>query len=369
VWSFPAEWEELIWEAARAELPGSALELRTLLPAIVERTRRYTDERAALHRPLGARDAARDLAARALFFSVADAAKLHVPLAELAGRGLLPARALHLLDVGAGCGAMTLGALSSGVPVEAVVALDRDPAALAILRRVVSALPAPPRVETVAADVAGLPDARFDLVVAGTVLNELPPARRVPLVRDLLARLRPDGALVLVEPALRATARALHELRDALIAEGAATVFAPCTRRGPCPALLDARDWCHEDRPFRPPPRLADLARRTGLRTHGLKFAYLTLRLAGEPLVATGRRALRVVSGALDGKGTVDRIVCGDDGRARMRVLRRDREAAGVLGGADRGDVLVVDERGVTSRIRPASSRPPAASSPPAPSR
>jgi len=40
VWTFPARWEELLWDAARAELPAAALEMRVLLPAIVERTRR-----------------------------------------------------------------------------------------------------------------------------------------------------------------------------------------------------------------------------------------------------------------------------------------------------------------------------------------
>jgi len=358
VWTFPARWEELLWDAARAELPAAALEMRVLLPAIVERTRRYTDERATLHAKLTGREAQRDLAARALFFTVADAAKVQVPLAELARRGLLPAGPMRVLDVGAGAGAMTLGLLSFDGAPHSIIALDRDAAALAIFGRVVGALPTPaPTLQTVTGDVSRLPGGPFDLVLAGSVLNELEPARRAALARDLLARLAPGGSLILIEPALRETARALHELRDGLLAEGAASVFAPCTRRGPCPALVDPRDWCHEDRSFQPPPRLADLARRTGLRTHGLKFAYLTLRRTAEPLVdAPSGKALRVVSDALDQKGTVERVVCGDDGRTRLRVLRRNRDDAAVLDSSQRGDVLLVGEAGATSRIRPASS-------------
>jgi ribosomal protein RSM22 (predicted rRNA methylase) len=362
VWTFPAAWEELLWDAARAELPAGVLELRSLEPAILARTQRYTDARDALGERLTGRDAQRDLAARALFFTVADAPKIAVPLAELAGRGLMPERTpLHVLDVGAGAGAMSLGALHALGRDLRVTAVDRDAGALAIFRRVAAAIPSP-RLEltALAADVDAAPAGAFDLVLAGTVLNELPAPRRLPLARALLQRITPAGAVILVEPALRETARALHELRDALLAAGDAHVFAPCTRRGPCPALDDPRDWCHEDRRTTPAPRLAELSRRTGLRAGGLKFSYLTLRRDPTPLVAAAppARALRVVSGALDHKGTIERIVCGDDGRTRLRVLRRERtDSARAVADSERGDVLLVDGDGATTRSCPASSR------------
>jgi ribosomal protein RSM22 (predicted rRNA methylase) len=222
---------------------------------------------------------------------------------------------------------------------------------------VAAALPIRPEVITRVADVRDLPEDAHDLVLAGSLLNELPTPRRITLVRALLRRLSTEGALVIIEPALRETARALHELRDAVLAEGGAHVFAPCTRTGPCPALDDPRDWCHEDRPFQPPPRLAELSRRTGLRMHGLKFAYLTLRRDAAPLVdAPGMRALRVVSDALDQKGTLERIVCGEEGRQRLRVLARVRDdTARSLSRAARGDVLLRAADGATTRTSPAS--------------
>jgi ribosomal protein RSM22 (predicted rRNA methylase) len=173
-----------------------------------------------------------------------------------------------------------------------------------------------------------------------------------PLAMKLLSALTPTGAMMIIEPALRETSRALHELRDTLLTSRAAHVFAPCTRTAaPCPALADPRDWCHEDRPFTPPPRLAQLVRATGLRREGLKFAYLTLRREPAPLVPTvaDSRALRVVSDALDQKGTTERILCGDDGRAPRRILRRDRtDANRALGDSRRGDVLVDDGTSLT---------------------
>lgn len=358
-WTFPADLEDALWAAARAELPEGALDPRALHAAIVERTRVYTTARDELQAKRPTANASKDLAARALFFTVADAAKVAIPIAELANRGLLPAtEALRVLDVGAGCGAMTLG-LTAALPDRRldVTAVDRDERALAILARAVPA--ARVALQTRTADLAAFtPNGSYDLIVAGTVFNELPPAQRLPLATRLIATLDAAGALILIEPALRETSRALHELRDALLTARAAHVFAPCTRTAaPCPALADERDWCHEDRPFTPPPRLAQLIRATGLRRDGLKFAYLTLRRDATPLVAAPphARALRVVSDALDQKGTIERILCGDAGRTRRRLLRRDRNHANcAFGDARRGDVIIEDASGALSRQRPA---------------
>ena len=337
-----AELEDLLWDAVPRVEPAR------LLAAIAERTRRYTDERDRLAAPVPARDADRDLAARALFFTLADAPKIGLPIAELDARGLVPASdPLAVLDAGAGCGALTFG-VHAALPGRRldVTAVDADLGALDVLGRVARHLPL--AVRTVRADVtAALPPGPFDLCLAGSVLNELPEDARLPLVEALVARTRPGGATILLEPALRLTSRALHHLRDAIIARGIAHVFAPCTRAGDCPALAHPRDWCHEDRPFDPPPRLRGLAARLGLRQGGQKFSYLTLR-AGPGTVADG--ALRIVSGALDRKGTVERIGCGTAGWVRLRELKRNKPVA--LASAHRGDLLHPDGRleRITSR-------------------
>lgn len=356
MWSFPKEWEELLWTAVRQELPSGAVDPRALTAAIMARTHRYTDQREHLSEPLTGAAADRDLAARALFFTVADAAKVAIPLAELRARRVLPMPRVRVLDVGAGIGAMTFGLLAAEPGLEYhVTVVDRDERALAILRRVVGMLPRPPGLEVLRADATrALPAGPFDLILVGTALNELSPAARLPLVEALLERLSTSGALILIEPALRETSRALHELRDEIVRTQRATVFAPCTRSAACPALLDPRDWCHEDRPFASPPKLAALMQRTGLRTGGLKFAYLTLRKEPERLAtaAPPARVLRVVSAPLDQKGTIERIVCGDDGRYRLRLLRRNRtEMNRDLGVARRGDVLIASGEDVGLRV------------------
>ena len=343
-----AEVEDALWAAAERRLPAAVLRPGRRAEAVLARTRRYTSERERLHEPLAGEAAAADLAARALFFTPTDAARMQLPLAELAARDLLPAgRPLRVLDLGAGAGAMTLGlAAFAGGGLE-VVAVDRDAAALAIMVEAAGALPAAIAVDARVADVARFAPAAatFDLVLLGGVLNELDEAARVPLVERGLAALAPGGALIAIEPALRETSRALHRVRDQILARGAAHVFAPCTRAAaPCPALADERDWCHEDRPLALTPRTAALAAATGLRDTGIKFSYLVLRRDPAPLAPAppGRAALRVVSEPRKAKGRRELTACGDAGWVPLRLLTRHRsDATRPFERARRGDLLL----------------------------
>ncbi len=371
VWIVPTEVEEVVHAATRAALGDAPLATAPLTRAIIDRSRRYTRER---DRP--APDPTADLAARAMFFTVADAMKIAIPLGELAGRGALPrARPLQIVDLGAGCGAMSLGAivaLPPGVAVE-ITAIDRDAPALAIARAAVRELAARRGVAAGVAvrdgDLARAPVPAADLVVLGSVLNELPGDARLAAVLRALAAIGDDGAVIVIEPALRDTARALHELRDAVLAGGRGHVFAPCTRAvAPCPALADPDDWCHEDRALQLPPRTAELARLTHLCDGGMKFAYLVLRRRPLALVdptegfaprPTGKAggvptpplasleaasAWRVVSAPMPAKGKLEVIGCSAAGRVPLRLLRRHRTAANrSIDTADRGDVVVIE--------------------------
>ena len=334
----PAELEDALYAAVGAIAPAQ------LARAVVDRSRRYTSERDRLaDAPPG------DLAARALFFTVCDAMKLAIPLGELARRGALPAaRPLRIVDLGAGCGAMTLGAMVA-LRVEQlalhVTAIDRDAAALGIARKAITTLARSRGIScelvTQTGDVASSPIPRADLVVMGSVLNELAPAARLAIVERALAAIGDDGAVIIVEPALRDTARPLHELRDAIITRGSGHVFAPCTRRGtPCTALVDERDWCHEDRHLVLPPRTAELARRTHLRDSGMKFAYVVLRRQPRALV-DDPDAWRIVSAPMPAKGKLELIGCGERGRVTLRLLKRHRaDCNRPFERADRGDVV-----------------------------
>jgi ribosomal protein RSM22 (predicted rRNA methylase) len=369
-WTVPVALEDAVWDAARRHLPPEWHGGPALTAAVVDRSRRYTSERELLGAPARPHG---DLAARALFFTIADAAKVRVPLAELAGRDLDPRGArVRVLDLGAGCGAMSLGALdhlaARGVRAATFDLCDHDGEALAIagdaVRAYAAGLGVEARVSVRRVDVGAAPPAGtgpFDLVLAGSVLNELAAADRLGVVERALAALDPAGAVIVIEPALRATARDLHEVRDQVLGRGLGHVFAPCTRRAaPCPMLADERDWCHEERPLDLPPRALRLAINTGLRDGAMKFAYLVVRRGDEPLVAAGG-ARRVVGEARKSKGKVELWACGDDGRVRLRLLRRDRtEGNRGVERARKGDVLVgtagdaVGKQDVVDRVTPA---------------
>lgn len=179
---------------------------------------------------------------------------------------------------------------------------------------------------------------RFDLVTAAHVLNELglDVTAKARLVRswcdDLL---EPGGMLVLLEPALRETSRALLELRDALVSapERQLTIVAPCLRSGACPALDRPRDWCHDTAVVRD--------ETSGARWR-VDFSYLVLtpRASDAPHVAADR-VFRIVSDPMVEKGRLRVFACGEDGRHAFVRQDRDESAANAaFGRMSRGDLV-----------------------------
>lgn len=279
--------------------------------------------------------------------------KVSIPIVELANRDALPAaRPLRVIDLGAGCGAMSLGIIESlvalAMPIAiSIIGIDRDVAALGIAGAAIRELATVRGIEVSftprAEDATTAKLASADLVVMGTLLNELPAPARQSVVERALAAIGDDGAVILIEPALRETSRGLHELRDAILTSGAGHVFAPCTRKSaPCPSLAHPNDWCHEDRTIKLPPRTRELSRLTHLRDDGMKFSYLVLRK--HPLsVVEEPGAWRIVSSPRSPKGKHEITGCYEPGWVPLRLMRRHRtDANRTFERADRGDVVVI---------------------------
>lgn len=177
---------------------------------------------------------------------------------------------------------------------------------------------------------------RFDLVVAAHVLNELfvddAPARRIDRLSQLVRRwceglLAASGTLVLLEPALRETSRVLLAVRDQALQAGL-HIAAPCFFTGPCPALVQPRDWCHDS-------TNAESGRR-------IDFSYLVLRTSGEP--TSDPTLFRVVSDPLPEKGRLRLFACGVAGRHPIiRLDRNQADANADLDRAARGDVVRIN--------------------------
>ena len=161
--------------------------------------------------------------------------------------------------------------------------------------------------------------APFTLIILANCLNEIhtdttdPIEGRTRLVTELLALLAPQGTMMIVEPALRETSRALHQVRDRLLQEKRCTVYSPCLHENNCPALVNPYDWCHEERAWEPPVSIQEIDCEVGFIKDALKFSYLLLRKDGKTIVDRQPDVYRVVSelrelkGLRSGPGSVTR--------------------------------------------------------------
>ena len=375
-----------VWRAARRAPPGGRGprpppdrllpdELREVGAAVARLSRGLTRERELA----GARymDEEKLLGAYLLFYW---------PVSYLQARGTiseLPRRPRAVLDLGSGPGPMAFAALDAGAA--EVLAADRSARALATARKLAAEAGEPLGTRewnpTRPAPLASLaPGKRFDLVTMGHVVNELfaqaPGAevRRADLLEEALALLAPCGSLLVVEPALRDTSRALLRVRDLLVARGCA-VRAPCLFRGACPALLRETDWCHAERAIEPPPLVAQLGKAAGLRKEAVKMSYLVLAPKGEAWAEPpAGRVFRIVSEPLPSNGRLRYMGCGPEGRMGLslqgkHVGERNRrfehllrgDVVRVTGGEPRGDGLALGEASEVSVLAPAGRPVPGA--------
>jgi SAM-dependent methyltransferase len=318
-------------------------ELREVAAAVSRLSRGLTRERELA----GARylDDERLLGAYLLFYW---------PVSYLQARGTiseLPRRPRSVLDLGSGPGPLAFAALDAGAAEG--VAADRSARALAAARDLAREAGEPlatrewnPSRRRPLAELLG--GRRVDLVTLGHVLNELfqgpdADARRADLLEEALGLVSPGGSLLVVEPALRDTSRALLRVRDLLVARGIA-VRAPCLFRGPCPALLRETDWCHAERPVEPPPLVGRIAKAAGLRREAVKMAYLALAPRGEGWAAPPPgRVFRIVSEPLPSKGRLRYMGCGPEGRMGLALQEKHLgEANRAFAALLRGDVVEV---------------------------
>jgi len=191
----------------------------------------------------------------------------------------------------------------------------------------------------------------YDLIIIANALNELfstaadPPVERATVVGQLLPFLAPHGTIMIVEPALRQTARALHQMRNHLLKQDLYTVYSPCLHEGACPALDHPDDWCHEERPWQTPPAIAAIDRDVGFIKDALKFSYLLLRTDGRTIVTRSPQTFRVVSELRELKGEKRAWLCNETGRPE--VGRLDRKASvhnAALDSWHRGAIVQIEQ-------------------------
>lgn len=275
------------------------------------------------------------------------------PVSYAQGRqvfGELSARPRSVLDLGSGPGPLAFAALDAGAA--EVTAADRSRPALDLALKL--AAEAGEALKTRAWDPLksnDLPEGEFDVISMGHVLNELYGTgeeaiqKRAELCERILARVKKNGSLLIIEPALRDTSRALLQLRDLLVQRQYA-VRAPCMWRGNCPALERGSDWCHAERDWQMPAVVEDLARAAQLHKESLKMSYLLLAPKSEAWRELPKgRLFRVVSEPLEGKGRQRFMACGPEGRTGIALQQKhETKANKAFFFLKRGDVLRLDE-------------------------
>ncbi|HET7785651.1 MAG TPA: small ribosomal subunit Rsm22 family protein [Myxococcales bacterium] len=246
-------------------------------------------------------------------------------------------RSPRILDLGAGPGPAALAALDA-LGGEATC-FDASEPALAEARAL-----------GIRQTARRLPVEAFDVVLAANVLSEL---------GDPLAILRRlSGIVVLIEPALRETGRALLQIRDALVGEGWSTL-APCLTQKPCPALASPRDWCTAEVRWNPPWYFRRLADATGLRADEM-ISFAPLIVSRSAPLQPPMDTWRVVGAPPPENGKKRLWVCSDEGR--LPLVRLDRHAAPQNAAFDelrRGDLVRLrgtERRGDGLRVGPGSS-------------
>ena len=296
-------------------------------------------------------------AARMVFFTIADMPKAFVLAAELDTlMGIAPKSRVNVLDLGVGYGAQSLGLLSylqQKYPEQQIRldAFDRDAEALDAFDQLIMNCQNSRIIGNVAANIWKIdleqgfsPNDQYDFIIIGSTLCELQTGTHYQLLTKLLSALTDSGVLFIIEPALKTTSRNLHQLRNMLLAEHLYEVIAPCTRTQDCPCLLNAKDWCHESRHYELPARCRQLAATTGLRTHEVKWSYLTLtrqHVTNEKYL----NAWRVVSDLMKPKGKQEVFLCGEPGRFRAILQKRDRTSANrIFKKLHRGQLVWIQE-------------------------
>ncbi len=281
-------------------------------------------------------------------------------------------RPRQVLDLGSGPGPLAFAALDAGA-VE-VTCADRSKSALELARTLATEAGEGLATREWSPE-RPLPDGQWDTITLGHVVNELfagpdAVARRAQLLEKIAERLKPGGTLLVLEPALRDTSRALLQVRDVLVEAGYA-VRAPCLFRGPCPALLRESDWCHAERRWNPPRLVEEIARAANLHKEALKMSYLALAPKVEAWAEPpAGRVFRIVSEPLESKGRQRYMGCGPEGRIGLAMQEKHRGPANErffsllrgdvvrIGAAEpKGDGLAVGPDSPVEVIAPAGTR------------
>ena len=341
----------------------TASELKTIASDVIQLSNLFTKERKILPSQYLNNKSLRR--AYILYFLPSNIYKIHLPLKELSlhPKKILSKKLLKILDLGSGPGTTILGILDffsnqKKMPSLEFTAIDSVAENLSIAKNLFKLfteninIDASLKTFKINIEKAGtIPQDTYDIIILSNILNELfyddnkRIPKRVSFLNTIIDKfLTPDGSCIIIEPALRETTRGMLDVRDNLIKNGF-KIYSPCLIDEPCPALLNPKDWCHEDIPWIPPVIIKELDKLTGLRKDSLKFSYLVLRKDKLSLTdVLEKNSYRIVSEPLISKGKLEFYICGHGGRQLVTRLDKDETPSNIqFQKLQRGDIVVFE--------------------------
>ncbi len=194
----------------------------------------------------------------------------------------LPYKPRRVLELGAGAGPLGAACFDRGIT--NVTMADRSQAALHYARLLSKNHGIQPTFEIwdpylPKTKISG----KYDLIALQHVVNELWTESKdrlhkiETLLNNLKSHLTDSGFLLIIEPALTPTSRALLQLRDNLLRQGWHLV-SPCLHQYSCPALRKETDSCHMDITWQLPEIIKPVVKNAGFKKKELKISYCLLQ-------------------------------------------------------------------------------------------
>jgi ribosomal protein RSM22 (predicted rRNA methylase) len=299
----------------------------TATGSLVDKTKRMSDR----YRQGGGSDSALDFGAYLVARLPATYAAVGFCLAELARRRpqFSPQT---LLDAGSGPGTAAWAATATYPDISTVTFLDNSPPFLQLAGSLAAqgGHAALRGARQLNADLGNLPsEASADLVIAAYALAELPLAMASETAISLWEAC--ENTLLVVEPGTPQGFARIHEMRAALLAEGAHLV-APCTHVNACPMQIP--DWCHFS--VRLARRREHMhAKKATVPFEDEKFSYLIA--SRQPGALEGAR---ILSQPADSKAEIRFKLCAGNGLAQQSIARRDKAEYKRVRKLDWGDLF-----------------------------
>ncbi len=274
-----------------------------------------------------------------LYYTSANLLKIYYPLDELRPSGFFSSnKPIRVLDVASGTGSMAWGFMSwagqNQIPAGQchLTLSDYSESALRESGSDLKSVFTDTVFQTIPVNLNDpcVTGASYDLVIGGNFLSELS-SRGIDNFQLLLEKsLNDDGYALLIEPALRETARNLQAFRDRMLSKGW-TIYSPCCTLIPCPLLHDPGDWCHHDIPWERPVYMALMDEMIGHIKKSLKFTYIILTKKNRTLInyispgKNRKNIYRIVSELFDEKGRYRAIACNDTGKTEFQKNKRNK--------------------------------------------